>query len=249
MVSLMALAAATKASLRPGEVAVWTVPLERWSSPAHGETLSADERARAAVIRLPARQTEFIAAHAALRAILGSYQDMPPESLLFTTTCAWCGDPDHGKPRLRDSGGLRFNLTHSGTLALVAVTQDTEVGIDAEPLDRAIDWRTIARRALSQDERARVEAAEPGLRDSLAGRLWCRKEAVAKATGLGLALNLKTWTPQPERDSGWLAASVDEMPEPVRVSDLDTVGDAFAAVAVAAAGEAPHLTVREATPA
>jgi 4'-phosphopantetheinyl transferase len=237
-----------QAPLSHGQVAVWTVALDRWSSPSLGESLSADERARAALIRLPAKREEFIAAHAALREILASYQDIPPESLLFTTTCAWCGDPEHGKPRLQDSGGINFNLTRAGALAVVAVTLEAEVGVDAEPLDRGVDWRTIARRALSHDERAQVEATAPDLRDSLAGRLWCRKEAVAKATGLGLALNLKTWTARPDGASGWLAASLDEMPEPVLVSDLDTVTDAFAAVAVTGAGEAPIVTVHDAIP-
>jgi 4'-phosphopantetheinyl transferase len=200
------------------------------------------------LVRHPARREEFVAAHAALRAILASYQDIPPESVLFTTICGWCGDHEHGKPRLQDSGGLNFNLTRAGPLALVAVAPDAEVGVDAEPLDRAVDWRAIARRALSPDEQAQVQAAEPELRASLAGRLWCRKEAVAKATGLGLALNLKTWTARPDGRSRWLAASLDEMPEPVLVSDLDTVTDAFAAVAVTGAGEAPTVTVRDAVP-
>jgi 4'-phosphopantetheinyl transferase len=237
-----------QAPLRPGEVTVWTVAIDRWSPPSYGETLSADERARAALIRLPARRSEFIAAHAALRAVLASYQDIPPESVLFTTTCSWCGDPEHGKPRLQDSGGLNFNLTRAGSLALVAVAKEAEVGVDAEPLDRGIDWRTIARRALSQDERAQVEATAPELRDSLAGRLWCRKEAIAKATGLGLALNLKTWTARADEQSPWLTAALDEMPEPVLVSDLDTVTEAFAAVAVTGAGETPTVTVRDAVP-
>src|SRR6478609_6885319 len=120
-----------QAPLTSGEVVVWRVPLDRWSSPALGETLSADERGRAALIRLPARREEFVAAHAALRAILASYQDIPPESVLFTTICGWCGDPEHGKPRLQDSGGLNFNLTRAGPLALVAVAPDAEVGVDA----------------------------------------------------------------------------------------------------------------------
>jgi hypothetical protein len=38
------------------------------------------------------------------------------------------------------------------------------------------------------------------------------------------------------------------MPEPVLVSDLDTVQGAFAAVAVAGASKPPALTLREATP-
>jgi 4'-phosphopantetheinyl transferase len=235
--------------LNPGEVDVWTVALDRWSSPSQTDVLSADERARGALIRLPERREEFLAAHAALRAILASYQDVPPEALLFTTTCAWCGDPEHGKPRLQDSGGLNFNLTRAGALALVAVAQEAEVGVDAEPLDRAVDWRAIARRALSREERAEVEATDPAMRDTLAGRLWCRKEAVAKATGLGLALNLKTWTARPNGHADWLAAALDEMPEPVLVSDLETVTDAFAAIAVTGAGEAPTVTVRDAAPA
>jgi 4'-phosphopantetheinyl transferase len=201
------------------------------------------------LIRLPARRAEFIGAHAALRAILASYQGVPPESLLFATTCAWCGDLDHGKPRLEDSAGLNFNLTRAGPLALVAVARHAEVGIDAEPLDRKREWQTIARRALSADERARVQRAEPDRRETLAARLWCRKEAVAKATGLGLALDLKGWTAEPSDDPSWFAASLDEMPEPVLVSDLDTVDGVFAAVAVTGAGPAPKVTVREADPA
>ena len=237
-----------QSALSPGSVDVWIVPVARWSSPSAGETLSADEQARAALIRLEDRRTEFVAAHAALRAILAAYQDIPPESVLFTTTCAWCGDPDHGKPRLQDAGGLDFNLTRAGPLALVAVARDAEVGIDAEPLDRAVDWRTIARRALCPDERAEIESAEPQLRDMVAARLWCRKEAVAKATGLGLALNMKTWAARPRGHSRWLAASLDEMPEPVLVSDLEAVADAVAAVAVTGAGDAPDVEVREAVP-
>jgi hypothetical protein len=75
MVSGMPLA---QSLLHSGEVAVWRVPLDRWSSPGLGETLSADERGRATLIRLPARREEFVAAHAALRAILASYQEIPP---------------------------------------------------------------------------------------------------------------------------------------------------------------------------
>jgi 4'-phosphopantetheinyl transferase len=235
-------------SVLQGEVAVWTVALGPWSTPELSETLSADERARGDLIRLPARRAEFIAAHAALRAILASYQAVPPEALLFSTTCAWCGDPNHGKPRLVDSGGLTFNLTRAGPLALVAVAREAEVGIDAEPLNRAIDWRTIARRALSPEEGAQVQAVEPERRDTLAARLWCRKEAVAKATGLGLALDLKGWAAEPRDDAPWFTATPSQMPEPVLVSDLDTVQGAFAAVAVAGASKPPALTLREATP-
>jgi 4'-phosphopantetheinyl transferase len=239
-------------TLRDDEIAVWTIATERWSEPECAESLSADEHARAELIRLPARRAEFIAAHAALRTILGGYQDAPPESLLFTTTCAWCGDPKHGKPRLQEAGGLAFNLTRAGRVALVAVARDVEVGVDAEPLDRVVDWRTIARRALSTAEQSIVESQQPAGRDALAARLWCRKEAVAKATGLGLALELKGWTAEQSSDAPWFAAALTELPEPVLVCDLDLdlddVDGARAAVAVAGASKPPAVTVREARP-
>jgi 4'-phosphopantetheinyl transferase len=235
-------------SLADDEIVVWTIALEHWSDPECAASLSADEHARAELIRRPARRAEFVAAHAALRTILGRYQDAPPESLLFTTTCAWCGDRKHGKPRLQDSGGLEFNLTRAGRVALVAVVRHADVGVDAEPLDRAVDWRTIVRRALSPPERSLVEAQPAGGRDALAARLWCRKEAVAKATGLGLALDLKSWAAEQTGDPPWLAAALTELPEPVLVCDLDDVDGARAAVAVAGASKPPAVTVRQARP-
>jgi 4'-phosphopantetheinyl transferase len=235
-------------ALLDDEIAVWTIAAEHWSDPQCSESLSADEHARAELIRVPARRAEFIAAHAALRTILGRYQDAPPESLLFTTTCAWCGDPKHGKPRLQDSGGVEFNLTRAGRVALLAVARDAEVGVDAEPLDRAVDWRTIARRALSPAEYSLVESQQRLARDAFAARLWCRKEAVAKATGLGLALELKGWAAEQTGDSEWFAAALTELPEPVFVRDLDDVDGVRAAVAVAGASKPPALAVREARP-
>src|SRR5689334_9960692 len=61
----------------------------------------------------------------ALREILGRYLGLPGEELRFETG-------EYGKPRLADpEGELAFNLSHSGSLALVAVARH-EVGVDVE---------------------------------------------------------------------------------------------------------------------
>jgi 4'-phosphopantetheinyl transferase len=59
---------------------------------------------------------------------------------------------EHGKPRLADpEGQLRFNLSHSAGLALVAVSGELEVGVDLERLrpkrEQAHYWRWACREA------------------------------------------------------------------------------------------------------
>ena len=74
------------------------------------------------------QRKRWIVARGLLRAILGGYLDMRPDRLQF------CYGPN-GKPaRTRQLGGevFRFNLSHSYGLALYAVTQGREIGIDLE---------------------------------------------------------------------------------------------------------------------
>jgi len=66
-----------------------------------------------------------------LRELLGRYLEHDPRELRFVLGA-------HGKPALLSPGGtgavedLRFNLSHSGDLALVAVSAGQEVGVDIE---------------------------------------------------------------------------------------------------------------------
>jgi 4'-phosphopantetheinyl transferase len=85
---------------------------------------------------------------------------------------------EHGKPFVRGTR-LRFNLSHAGSLALVALAEDLEVGVDVERPGRNA---AAVERSLSAGERASGD-------DWL--QLWCRKEAWAKATGGGLG-----WAPE-----------------------------------------------------
>lgn len=85
----------------------------------------------------------------------------------------------HGKPRLvGDQAWLRFNLSHSGEVTLVAVARDVEVGIDVERIRPVPEMREIARRWLGRDD-----IADPA--DFF--RAWTRHEAIVKALGVGLA--------------------------------------------------------------
>jgi 4'-phosphopantetheinyl transferase len=123
--------------------------------------LGADERARAERI-VPARKRVLWArSRGVLRALLGRYLERDPRTLRFALG-------PHGKPALAhdgaDEGDLRFNLSHSGDLALVAVSAGREIGVDIE--------------------RARPRYTAEFL------RTWVAREAAVKCRGLGLGIEV-----------------------------------------------------------
>jgi 4'-phosphopantetheinyl transferase len=161
-------------------VDVWLVALDH----APAESLSAPERARAARFVRDDDRRRWIAARAALRTLLAAYADVDPRALSFVEGL-------HGKPALADEDGraneLRFNLSHSGDLALIAVALDREVGVDVELPRRAVDHVAIARRVLTADEADRIEAIEDAeQRERAFLRAWVRWEAILKCRGIGI---------------------------------------------------------------
>lgn len=147
------------------------------------DLLNRAERQRAERLVFESDQRRFINAHALLRAILGRCLDRPPNSLRFTAD-------DRGKPRLHDPPvDLRFNLSHSGDLALVALTVGREVGVDLEQY-RPIEVLDLARHFFAESERSALEALAPSERLPAFFRCWTRKEAFIKALGAGLSFPL-----------------------------------------------------------
>jgi 4'-phosphopantetheinyl transferase len=92
--------------------------------------LCAQELARAARIVPARRRIRWARSRGILRALLGRYLDCDPRTLRFVPG-------PHGKPALHREEGrggtdLRFNLSHSGEILLLAVTAGREVGVDVE---------------------------------------------------------------------------------------------------------------------
>lgn len=95
----------------------------------------------------------------------------------------------HGKPALA-AAELEFNLSHSGSAAVVALARGIEVGVDLESPGRPRPHAELARRYFCAHEAQAVENAAEALRESVFLRLWTAKEAVLKALGRGLAFGL-----------------------------------------------------------
>ena len=100
--------------------------------------LAPDVLARADRFAFPHDRRRYVAAHGALRAILGGYLNTTPAGVPIRYT-------PQGKPYLAPpSSDIRFNLSHSGELALIAVTRGREVGVDVERIRPVSAWREIA---------------------------------------------------------------------------------------------------------
>jgi 4'-phosphopantetheinyl transferase len=175
-------------SLQPGQVHVWSVRLDQPVNRANvrSRTLSADELERAARFRFERDRRRFVVARTALRAILARYLRLDPASIGFTYG-------PQGKPALDGSIGereLRFNLSHSEELALVAVTAGRPLGIDLEAVLSFEDVKYVPARIFSARELAEFKSLAPTQHEAAFFNAWTRKEAFVKATGLGFTTDV-----------------------------------------------------------
>jgi 4'-phosphopantetheinyl transferase len=163
-------------------VHVWHLPLDRTdlTAPAIAEILSTDELARSARFRFAADRHTFMVAHALLRRILALYLGCSAAELSFH-------HGSHGKPVLANGGRLRFNLSHADKVAMLAVAS-REIGVDVERFRPDFAWRPIAHHFFSEAERRHVEAAPEPMQAEAFFRCWTRREAYAKACGLGIGI-------------------------------------------------------------
>lgn len=117
----------------------------------------------------------------ALPRVLCRYLDCGPEEVELQRG-------HHGKPRLPGRfPPLRFNLSHSGGLALVAISARLEVGVDIEAIKEGRDFRRLANRWLGPSAAERVCEAPPNSRAGAFYTAWARQEAVVKCLGTGLS--------------------------------------------------------------
>lgn len=154
------------------------------------------EQHRAGRFRVEAARNRFIVARAILRHELGTMLGVPASQLELALS-------ERGKPRLAGpSSGRRprFNLSHSGELVVLAVSDDP-VGVDVEAIRQVANADRLARRFFSPAERQAVAACCGERRDRAFLTIWTRKEAYLKATGLGVGMPLSGVETEPDPDA------------------------------------------------
>jgi 4'-phosphopantetheinyl transferase len=204
---------------------------ERWVA-----LLAADERERAALFRLDDDRLRYAVTRATLRMLLAEAGLGPPECLTIVAG-------PHGKPELAHPSTLRFNVAHSGDVALIALAEGCEVGVDVEVVRSRSDLHAVARRFFTAAEAGALAALDGDASAAAFHRCWVRKEACLKATGLGLRLALDAFEvgvdvapPAPRI----VTLPVPDGPARCRLADVDVAPGHAAALAVREGGSEPR---------
>ncbi|MGV8977766.1 MAG: 4'-phosphopantetheinyl transferase family protein [Cellulomonas sp.] len=158
------------------------------SVPAELLEVRAAEVARLARVSRGGDRDRSATARALLRVAVGAWTGTGADRVVIRSACALCGATDHGKPFVASTPAIptppHVSVAHAHDVVVVAVTAAGPVGVDVEPAGAA-RFEGFEAVALSD-----VERATPGVREPAAWiRTWVRKEAVLKATGLGLAVD------------------------------------------------------------
>lgn len=169
-------------TLVPDQVHLWRVWLEVSAADRTrlGQFLSGSELERAARFHFARDRERYIAGRGALRVILAGYLHIRPEQVEF-------GYGPYKKPALASGpDNFEFNISHSYTLMLVAVSMRRMVGVDLERVRPLDDFERLAQSIFSARENEALAAVPKPHRLQSFFACWTRKEAFIKAVGQGL---------------------------------------------------------------
>jgi 4'-phosphopantetheinyl transferase len=163
----------------PDDVRIWRLDLDLdLSTPLPAEVVSSlndAERARLKRYLRHEDKVRFGVTRAALKRLLAGYAAASHIELTYN---------GHGRPVWQGSG-LNFNVTHSGTLALIVISDRRHVGIDVEQR-RHLDIDSLVRLVLTPHEQRALEQMPAATRQNAFYDYWVCKEAALKATGRGI---------------------------------------------------------------
>src|SRR3984885_15611159 len=114
-----------------GWIDVWKVRLdEPQSAGSEVNVLSLDEEARASRFHFEKDRDYFIRCRSALRCLLAGYLSVSAAEICFQYLPG-------GKPQLsvhQNPSALEFNVSHSGSIALIAMGSGRRIGVDIEKI-------------------------------------------------------------------------------------------------------------------
>lgn len=172
------------------EVHVWMAVPEEIEDSGLLETylglLNPEEREKQRRFYFEKHQRQYLVSHALVRLTLSRYVPVEPQAWTFVTN-------EYGCPRVEGEGNawLRFNLSHTDGMVMVAVVRDTDVGVDVEDALRQGETVEIADRFFAPSEVKALRALEASRQRGRFFEYWTLKEAYIKARGMGLSLPLE----------------------------------------------------------
>ncbi len=178
-------------ALAGDEVHVWVADLDesREDLGRYEELLVTEELARAVRFRKALDRRRYTVGRALLRELLAGYLGTDARDIRFDYN-------RYGRPsvvRPESGSKLSFNLSHTGPLALYAVSADQVLGIDVERVRHDMDHLALGEHFFAPAERAALRSVPPRSRADAFFNCWTRKEAFVKAYGMGLSLDLSSF--------------------------------------------------------
>lgn len=148
--------------------------------------LSEEERTRAAAFRRSDDRVSFLVGRVILRRLLGAYAAVAPGDVLIQA-------PRGRKPVVAAparAASIEFNLSHTPGLLVWAFALGRAVGVDAEHIPRMNALDPPPTGFFSPGERERLASAPASERALRLSQHWTLKEALVKALGTGLTLDV-----------------------------------------------------------
>jgi len=101
----------------------------------------------------------------------------------------------YGKPSISNSlpWPLKFNISHSGDLILIAVANGNDVGVDVETIASREKTAGLIERCFSSREASFINYPSVEQTEQRFFQLWTLKESYIKALGTGLSTPLKSF--------------------------------------------------------
>jgi 4'-phosphopantetheinyl transferase len=134
----------------------------------------------------PSKTSSFLISHIACRQILSRYCELKASDIQYHYN-------SHRKPSLLKNRNIKFNLSHSGEYALLAIGKH-ELGIDIESCKPRTSLPRLANRFFASEETEFLMAHPEHLQAALFYKIWTHKEAYLKAIGTGIATPLPSFS-------------------------------------------------------
>ncbi|WP_416981222.1 4'-phosphopantetheinyl transferase family protein [Streptomyces sp. T028] len=194
--------------------------------------LEPEEMARFSAFRDRIRGARYAAVHGAVRRLLGELLNHAASEIRFGRhACPGCGRPGHGRPFVRTPPtSWELSLSRSGPYWLCAAADGMRVGADIEVL-RPVNVGRLAKAVLTGSERSYMAGLPAERLPAEFIRCWTRKEAVAKASGIGIEAPLGRLEVRPAQPHALVRHSVSGFDADTWVvQDLPPGRDHFSAV-------------------
>jgi 4'-phosphopantetheinyl transferase len=174
-----------------GEVHLWIADLDvsKQARRCLAGTLTSPEFERSRRFRYPLLRARFEVLRALRRLVLARYLEGDPATIDFELG-------PHAKPEIAGeaTGGLRFNESASEGRAVYAVTRAAAIGVDVERFREVPEAERIIEYFATPTEHQMFSALAVADRPRAFIRWWTAKEAFLKATGMGLAGQLDSFS-------------------------------------------------------